>query len=285
MSATTASSTTHLPLFSPLAPLSTRILALSGFPPELKTRDIQAIFQTWEDDKGGFKIKWVDDTNALVIFNDPSVAKRAYLHTLMSPPASLISQTTGQVAKVRPYDGQDASGIIASVQNRPRSRSNTGGHAHTSSIDESSSATADDALGSSRDWLPSSSPHKHSGSIGRSQGSLLGHRRHQSGSNTSTASIAGLPAKPVAAALFDAAQGGPSPARHLANAAAAEKAAADAAATASANGASSAGVATHETLKESPHEEEEAERTMLAADEADEATGQQTPTRRTAVAA
>lgn len=56
-----------LPLLSPLV---TRILELSGFPPELKTRDIQAIFSQWESDRGGFKIKWVDDTTALVIFAD-----------------------------------------------------------------------------------------------------------------------------------------------------------------------------------------------------------------------
>jgi hypothetical protein len=56
-----------LPLLSPLV---TRILEISGFPPELKTRDIQAIFSHWEDDRGGFKIKWVDDTTALIIFAD-----------------------------------------------------------------------------------------------------------------------------------------------------------------------------------------------------------------------
>lgn len=62
-----------IPTLNPLAPLSTRILALSGFPPELKTRDIQAVFSQWEDELGGFKIKWLDDTNALVIFNDAAV--------------------------------------------------------------------------------------------------------------------------------------------------------------------------------------------------------------------
>lgn len=267
MSATTASSTTHLPLFSPLAPLSTRILSLSGFPPELKTRDIQAIFQPWEDDKGGFKIKWVDDTNALVIFNDPSVAKRAYLHTLMTPPASLVSVATGQVAKVRPYDGQDASGIIASVQNRPRSRSNTSG-IHASNSDENL-ASSDDNTSALPSSSSTSSPHKRNASIGRTTGSLLGHRRHQSGSNTSIAS-ASLPPKPVAAALFDAAQGGPSPARHLANAAAAEKAAADAAAA------------------EAAHFKASGEEPLEVIDDGDTTqtpSGQHTPTQRPTVAA
>lgn len=64
-----------IPMFTPMAPLATRILSLSGFPPELKTRDIQAVFSQWENDRGGFKIKWVNDTNALVIFNDPSTGE------------------------------------------------------------------------------------------------------------------------------------------------------------------------------------------------------------------
>ena len=63
------------PSFNPQVPLSTRILSLSGFPPELKTRDLQAIFAPWEDEKGGFKIKWVDDVNALVVFFDPAVGE------------------------------------------------------------------------------------------------------------------------------------------------------------------------------------------------------------------
>lgn len=66
----------------------TRILHLANFSPEcvlrratrsdtdllrIKTRDIQAIFKEWEADKGGFRIKWMDDVNALVVFSDASV--------------------------------------------------------------------------------------------------------------------------------------------------------------------------------------------------------------------
>lgn len=39
----------------------------------LKTRDLQLIFKDWEGVQGGFRIKWVDDVNALVVFNDPSI--------------------------------------------------------------------------------------------------------------------------------------------------------------------------------------------------------------------
>ena len=59
-----------------LAPLSasvTRILSLTGFPKELKTRDIQAAFSDWENSNGGFKIKWIDDTSLLVVFADAGV--------------------------------------------------------------------------------------------------------------------------------------------------------------------------------------------------------------------
>ncbi|PWN26963.1 hypothetical protein BDZ90DRAFT_274850 [Jaminaea rosea] len=239
MSTSTSTSAPGIPTLTlnPLAPLSTRILSLSGFPPELKTRDIQAVFSPWEDDSGGFKIKWLDDTNALVIFNDAAVAKRAYLSTLLSPPPSLMT-SAGVAAKVRPYSGEDAQDIIASVQNRSRSRSTAQGGPGAQPAYGASGGNEDGqtqlGLGGS-----SSSPKKsHSPAFpaptavplpaanssrptstttnNSTNHAARGHRRHPSSTST-------LPAKPVAAALFDAAQGGPSPARHLANAAAAEK--------------------------------------------------------------
>jgi len=97
----------------------TRILTLSGFPPELKTRDIQAAFSAWENDRGGFKIKWVDDTTAMLVFMDAGTAKRAYLSTLLDPPAQLVA-TTGDFKKtlIKPYDGTDAQAIISNVNSR-----------------------------------------------------------------------------------------------------------------------------------------------------------------------
>jgi len=97
----------------------TRILTLSGFPPELKTRDIQAAFSTWENERGGFKIKWVDDTTAMLVFMDAGTAKRAYLSTLLDPPAQLVA-TTGDYKKtlIKPYDGPDAQAIILNVNSR-----------------------------------------------------------------------------------------------------------------------------------------------------------------------
>ncbi|BEJ17920.1 hypothetical protein CspHIS471_0701970 [Cutaneotrichosporon sp. HIS471] len=91
----------------------TRILHLANFSPEIKTRDIQNIFKDWESDKGGFRIKWLDDVNAMVVFADAGVAKKAYLSLILNPSPSLP-----QPATVRPYDRPDATQIIASLQAR-----------------------------------------------------------------------------------------------------------------------------------------------------------------------
>lgn len=119
---------------APLPPLSasvTRILALTGFSSELKTKDIQAAFSEYESMNGGFKIKWVDDTSLLLVFNDAGVgepwlftflathsrsvllcktlaAKRAYLQTILSPPASLAPSVGPSNIRIKPYDGADA---------------------------------------------------------------------------------------------------------------------------------------------------------------------------------
>ena len=58
---------------SQLSACVTRILSLTGFPKELKTRDIQAAFSEWGTVSGGFKIKWIDDTSLLIVFNDATV--------------------------------------------------------------------------------------------------------------------------------------------------------------------------------------------------------------------
>lgn len=186
-----------LPLLSPLV---TRILQLSGIPPQLRTRDLQQVFSAYEDDRGGYKIKWVDDTTALIIFADPATAKKAYLRTIMAPPPQL-NNDNGVPATIKPYDGDDASSIISSVSNRQRSRSNAGGVMGSPTkqpVELVAPSTPDN----------SSTPlrgHAHTPSFGRA----FGHRRHQSGSNPN------LPPKPVAAALFDAANGGPSPANRV----------------------------------------------------------------------
>ncbi|KAJ7103137.1 hypothetical protein B0H15DRAFT_795353 [Mycena belliarum] len=108
----------------------TRILSLTGFPKELKTKDIQAAFSEWEAVNGGFKIKWRDDTSLLIVFQDASVAKRAYLHTIAFPPPILTSSTTGTSATIRPYDGPDAQNVIQTVNSRGQHNANNPSRAH-----------------------------------------------------------------------------------------------------------------------------------------------------------
>jgi hypothetical protein len=102
----------------------TRILYLTGFPKELKTKDIQSAFAEWEGISGGFKIKWRDDTSLLIVFQDASVAKRAYLNTIAFPPPILTSSSTGVSASIRPYDGSDAQTVIQTVNSRGQHVSN-----------------------------------------------------------------------------------------------------------------------------------------------------------------
>jgi hypothetical protein len=102
---------------SGLSACVTRILFLTGFPKELKTKDIQSAFSDYENIQGGFKIKWRDDTSLLIVFQDANVAKRAYLTTLAFPPQVLTS-ATGVAATIRPYDGPDAQTVIQTVNSR-----------------------------------------------------------------------------------------------------------------------------------------------------------------------
>lgn len=107
----------------PLSASVTRILSLTGFPPELKTKDIQAAFNEWDAVLGGFKIKWVNDTSLLLVFADANVAKRAYLQTILSPHPSLVSPTSALSLQIKPYDGPDAQAVIYTVNSR---RNNNG---------------------------------------------------------------------------------------------------------------------------------------------------------------
>ena len=129
------------PLSAPLNPLAcnpntTKILLLSGFPPSLKTRDIQLLFGEFEHIGGGLKIKWKDDEACFVVFADAPVAKRAYLALVANPPEAL-REASGHRPRLEPYTGADVAQIVASVAGRPRSRSVAGqggvGHARRGS--------------------------------------------------------------------------------------------------------------------------------------------------------
>ncbi|GAA5956588.1 hypothetical protein JCM3765_003493 [Sporobolomyces pararoseus] len=105
----------------------TRILLLSDFDPSLKTRDLMDLLSEWEDDRGGFKVKWRDDTSAWIVFSEASVAKRAFLSLLTSPPPSLLPPGSTKLhPNISAYTGSDVPQILQAVQNRPRSHSNAG---------------------------------------------------------------------------------------------------------------------------------------------------------------
>lgn len=69
----------NIPLPSqPISAATTRILTLSNFSPQIKTKDLHQAFQPWAEDKGGYKIKWIDDVTALAVFNDATVGESLY---------------------------------------------------------------------------------------------------------------------------------------------------------------------------------------------------------------
>lgn len=111
----------------------TRILSLTGFPKELKTKDIQAAFSEWESLNGGFKIKWRDDTSLLIVFQDATVAKRAYLNTIANPPP-ILTTAAGISATIRPYDGPDAQSVIQTVNARGQGQHNSNPSRRAASI-------------------------------------------------------------------------------------------------------------------------------------------------------
>ncbi|KAG1244224.1 hypothetical protein G6F68_015531 [Rhizopus microsporus] len=72
----------------------TTILDCHDFPPSFQTHHLHDIFRNYETMRGGYKIKLLSDTRALIIFEHPATAKKAY-----------IDNVTNALAKIRPYDG------------------------------------------------------------------------------------------------------------------------------------------------------------------------------------
>lgn len=118
--------------FAPLSACVTRILSVSGFPKELRTKDINQAFSDWDKVQGGFKVKWIDDTSLYIVFHDPTVAKRAYLQALLHPPFVANISSSTQRTKIRPYAGPDAQSIISSVETRGNGHNR--GHSTRASI-------------------------------------------------------------------------------------------------------------------------------------------------------
>ncbi|TIB66470.1 hypothetical protein E3P77_02307 [Wallemia ichthyophaga] len=112
-------------------------LTLEETPAREKREDdkkaIDCCFNKWED----VRLKWVDDTTALVIFTDPVSAKRAYLHVVAHPPAILVTNREDKAKlRISPYNKQDSEQIITQVYSRhqPRRQSQSHSHSRTPSL-------------------------------------------------------------------------------------------------------------------------------------------------------
>jgi len=83
---------------------TSHVFEVYDFSPSVKTIDLENLFLGYDK-----KIKWVDDTHALIVFRNPDQA----LHAISSFP---ISDTYGGTWKIRPFC--DASPKAQSVQNK-----------------------------------------------------------------------------------------------------------------------------------------------------------------------
>lgn len=188
----------------------TRILSLSGFPQSLKTRDVQQAFGEYDQDRGGFRIKWVDDTSLLLVFNDATVAKKAYLNTLLSPPAALLSPTSTTRVQIKPYDGPEAQSIIQAVQQRAHGHGHSGSVAykgHASRASFSGGAMGSFGAGAS---VPrpnnATGPGPSTGSLGRSSGaSMWSTAGGKSGAGNASPTLPNLPSHPTLNSLISSA--------------------------------------------------------------------------------
>jgi hypothetical protein len=62
----------------PVVDEPTVVLDCYDFPPAFKTHHLHDIFRSYETSRGGYKIKWLSDTRALIIFDHPATGKQRY---------------------------------------------------------------------------------------------------------------------------------------------------------------------------------------------------------------
>lgn len=116
-----------------LSPLETHVLELHGFSSVIRTRDLHSILAPWSyGEPQAYRIKWQDDATAYILFQDASVAKRAYISLLCSPPDILRVDYDGtelydvsripcgrlhdvKYATVRPLNGPEAEEMLANA--------------------------------------------------------------------------------------------------------------------------------------------------------------------------
>ncbi|KAL7316473.1 hypothetical protein PS15m_005559 [Mucor circinelloides] len=86
----------------------TTTLDCYDFPSSFKTHHLQDMFREYESMRGGYSIKWVDDTRALIIFEHPNTAKKAYIDLINSP-----------IIKIQPYKGRVETKPSGPIPRRP----------------------------------------------------------------------------------------------------------------------------------------------------------------------
>ena len=101
---------------SPINDNNTHILDCFGFPSSFKTYHLQSMFSKYDTIQGGYKIKWMDDTRALVIFAHSQTGKYIYIYIhglfsnlshyiyIIAKRAYLDNINNSQI-KIRPYTG------------------------------------------------------------------------------------------------------------------------------------------------------------------------------------
>jgi len=86
----------------------TFVLDCYDFSASFKTHHLHDIFREYENMRGGYRIKWLEDTRALIIFEHPATAKKAYLDNVANP-----------LTKIRPYTGPISVKRSTSPARRP----------------------------------------------------------------------------------------------------------------------------------------------------------------------
>ncbi|KAJ3155915.1 Coiled-coil domain-containing protein r3hcc1l [Geranomyces variabilis] len=97
---------THRPVGDYMEESNTCALDVYDFPAAFKTHDLDLIFEGQQGGRrGGYTIKWMGDTRAVIVFQHPDSAKAAYAHALGNP-----------FIRIKPYAGE----ILRDATDRPR---------------------------------------------------------------------------------------------------------------------------------------------------------------------
>ncbi|KAI8985140.1 hypothetical protein BDB01DRAFT_850196 [Pilobolus umbonatus] len=88
--------------------MDTTALDCYDFPNTFKTVHLKEMFREYESMRGGYSIKWMDDTRALIIFEHPETANKAYSDNM-----------NNGLVKIRPYRGHIEMKPAGPVPRRP----------------------------------------------------------------------------------------------------------------------------------------------------------------------